>query len=58
MAGNPSYTKRVKEQQRQERQKLKQAKKEQRRRDRASGIAPVESTDERPIPEPTEPLPE
>jgi hypothetical protein len=43
MAGNPSFKKRDKERQRQEKQRLKAAKKAQRKQDKANGIVPVDS---------------
>jgi hypothetical protein len=45
MAGNPSFKKRDKERQRQEKQRLKAAKKVQRKQDKANGIVPAESVD-------------
>jgi hypothetical protein len=43
MAGNPSFKKRDKERQRQEKQRLKAAKKVQRKQDKANGIVPVDA---------------
>jgi hypothetical protein len=57
MAGNPSFKKRDKERQRQEKQRLKAAKKVQRKQDKANGIVPVESVDTPLDGEQTDPTP-